>query len=142
MLKIYTFFCFSVVITIEFEQDEYTSREDLDAVTVTLTKMNVTTEQTYLLQLMPNTSLSSDFDLDAVGVFAFPPEQQTLNVSIPFVNDDETEGTEVHLARLMSSANGPQLMLVSDKQRAVIVLKDDEAFGRPIIITYLCLQLQ
>ena len=116
-----------LAISIQFGEEQYSTSEELEAVNVTLTK-NTVSEQTFSLNITSSDSSLDDIDLETIGPVVFPPDQQTLSVTIPLVNDDETEGTETHLLRIVQDPNGPQFN-ASNRQQATIVIRDDEVVG-------------
>ena len=131
------FLLFAVAINIVFDREQYTSDEDLESVTVTLTKSNVTSEQTFVFELLPLSSSSSgDLNLSEASTVKFLSNQRTLDIAIPVKNDDETEGIEMHQVSLTTATDGPQFGK-SDTLQTVVVINDDEVFGEPrtILIT-------
>ena len=114
-----------VAISIGFGEEQYNTSEELEAVNVTLTK-NMVSEQTFSIDL--TTAESSVDDINLVTTVDFPPDQQTWNVMVPVVNDDETEGIETHVLRIVQDPSGPRFN-ASSGQQALIVIRDDEVFG-------------
>ena len=117
-----------VAISIEFGEEQYNTSEELEAVNITLTK-NLISEQTFSFNITSSSPDSlDDIDVEMIGAVDFPPDQQTLSVTIPLVNDDETEGTETHLLRIVQDPSGPQFDALNRQQTAVVI-RDDEVFG-------------
>ena len=131
-----------VVISIEFGEEQYNTNEELEGVNITLTK-SVASEQTFFLNVTRssidmNGDAFGNLNVEEVGVIEFPPDQQTLNVTIRVMNDNETKGMESHMLRIVQDSDGPQFVKLG-RQQTRIVITDDEVFGELKLLSVLLL---